>query len=37
MEWLDSKQIKIAPPKKTKKVTGTRFATVLWYGHYHSD
>ena len=29
MEWLDSKQIKIAPPKKTKKVTGTRFATIL--------
>jgi predicted phage-related endonuclease len=29
MEWLDSKQIKIDPPKKTKKVTGTRFATIL--------
>lgn len=29
MEWLDSKQVKIAPPKKTKKVTGTRFATIL--------
>lgn len=29
MEWLDSKQIKISPPKKTKKVTGTRFATIL--------
>lgn len=29
MEWLDSKQIKIAPPKKTKKITGTRFATIL--------
>jgi predicted phage-related endonuclease len=29
MEWLDSKQVKIDPPKKTKKVTGTRFATIL--------
>lgn len=29
MEWLNSKQIKISPPKKTKKVTGTRFATIL--------
>jgi predicted phage-related endonuclease len=29
MEWLNSKQIKIDPPKKTKKVTGTRFATIL--------
>ena len=29
MEWLDSKQIKITPPKRTKKVTGTRFATIL--------
>lgn len=29
MEWLDSKQLKIAPPKRTKKITGTRFATIL--------
>ena len=29
MEWLDSKQIKIEPPKRTKKITGTRFATIL--------
>lgn len=29
MEWLESKQLKIEPPKKTKKVTGTRFATIL--------
>lgn len=29
MEWLDSKQLKITPPKRTKKVTGTRFATIL--------
>ena len=29
MEWLDSKQLKINPPKRTKKITGTRFATIL--------
>lgn len=29
MEWLESKQLKIAPPKRTKKITGTRFATIL--------
>lgn len=29
MKWLDSNQIQITPPKCTKKVTGTRFATIL--------
>ena len=29
MKWLDSKQIQITPPKRTKKATGTRFATIL--------
>lgn len=29
MKWLDSKQIQITPPKRTKKVTGTRFATIF--------
>lgn len=29
MEWLNTQQIKIKPPKRTKKVTGTRFATIL--------
>ena len=29
IKWLDSNQIQIAPPKRTKKVTGTRFATIL--------
>lgn len=29
MEWLDSKQIKITPPKRPKKLTGTRFAAIL--------
>ena len=29
MKWLESRQLKIAPPKRTKKITGTRFATIL--------
>lgn len=29
MKWLYSNQIQITPPKRTKKVTGTRFATIL--------
>ena len=29
MEWLKSNQLKIDPPKRTKKITGTRFATIL--------
>lgn len=28
MEWLDNR-VKITPPKKCKKITGTRFATIL--------
>lgn len=28
IEWID-KHIKIEPPKRTKKITGTRFATIL--------
>lgn len=29
MEWLDGNRVKITPPKKCKKMTGTRFATIL--------
>ncbi len=30
IQWLDTaKQLKIEPPKRTKKITGTRFATIL--------
>ena len=29
MEWLESNRIQIIPPKKPKKLTGTRFATIL--------
>ena len=29
MKWNDNNTITITPPKKPKKVTGTRFAAVL--------
>lgn len=29
IKWLEGNQIQITPPKKTKKITGTRFATIL--------
>lgn len=29
MEWLDGNRIRIVPPKRPKKLTATRFATVL--------
>lgn len=29
MEWLDGNRIQIIPPKRPKKLTGTRFATIL--------
>jgi len=29
MEWLKTNQIKVDPPKKPKKITGTRFASIL--------
>lgn len=29
MKWLESNQLQIEPPKKFKKCTGTRFATIL--------
>lgn len=29
IKWLEGNRIQIAPPKRTKKVTGTRFATIL--------
>lgn len=29
IKWLEENRLQIAPPKRTKKVTGTRFATIL--------
>lgn len=29
MEWLENSTLKIVPPRKPKKLTGTRFAAVM--------
>ena len=29
IKWLEENRLQITPPKRTKKVTGTRFATIL--------
>jgi predicted phage-related endonuclease len=29
MKWLDSEQIEVEPPKRPKRITGTRFASIL--------
>lgn len=29
IKWIEGNRIQITPPKKTKKITGTRFATIL--------
>lgn len=29
MEWLETNQLKIVPPRKPKKITGTRFAAIM--------
>lgn len=29
MEWLDNNRIQVVPPKKPKKLTGTRFAAIM--------
>ena len=29
IKWLEGNRLKITPPKRTKKITGTRFATIL--------
>lgn len=37
MEWLDGNRVKITPPKKCKKITGTRFATILGLNPWSTD
>lgn len=37
MEWLNDNTIKINPPKKPKKITGTRFASVLDYNPWQTE
>lgn len=37
MEWLDTNQLKVDPPKRPKKMTGTRFASVLGLDRWNTD
>ena len=37
IKWLDDNRIQIAPPKQTKKCTGTRFATILGLNPWSSE
>mgnify|MGYP001538212446 CR=1 FL=1 len=36
IKWLEGNRIQIAPPKRTKKITGTRFATILGLNPWRS-
>ena len=37
MQWLDNKTTLIDPPKRPKKLTGTRFATILGLNPWSTD
>lgn len=37
IKWLENNRIQVAPPKKFKKVTGTRFATILGLNPWSTD
>lgn len=37
IKWLEGNKIQIEPPKKTKKITGTRFATILGLNPWSTD
>ena len=37
IKWLEGNQIQIDPPKKTKKATGTRFASILGLNPWASE
>lgn len=34
IEWLEGNRIKVAPPKRPKKITGTRFAAIMGLNPY---
>lgn len=36
MEWLSDSRIKIDPPKRPKKITGTRFASILGLNRWNT-
>lgn len=37
IKWLEGNRLQIAPPKRTKKITGTRFATILGLNPWSTD
>lgn len=37
IKWLEENRLQITPPKRTKKVTGTRFATILGLNPWATD
>lgn len=37
IKWLEGNCIQITPPKKTKKITGTRFATILGLNSWSTE
>lgn len=37
MEWFKTNQIKVDPPKRPKKCTGTRFASILGLDRWNTD
>jgi len=37
MEWLDKNRIRIDPPKSPKRITGTRFASILGLDRWNTD
>ncbi len=37
IKWLEDNRLQIAPPKQTKKCTGTRFATILGLNPWSSE
>lgn len=37
MQWLNTNQVAIEPPKKFKKVTGTRFASILGHNPWSTE
>ncbi len=37
MEWLDKNRIRVDPPKRPKRITGTRFASILGLDRWNTD
>ena len=37
IKWLEENRLQVAPPKRTKKITGTRFATILGLNPWSTD